>query len=95
MEKFYFVHLGEQEIGILNFNPQAGMISNIGVEVSKRGQGYGRQIMLFALKQLQTANCEQAKLRVHVENQPAIKLYKSLGFKVSERRKLLIYENGT
>ncbi len=95
LEKFYFVNRGEQEIGVLNYNPQAGMISNIGVDVTERGQGYGRQIMLFGLKQLQTANCEQAKLRVHVENQPAIRLYESLGFKVSKRRKLLIYETGT
>ena len=93
LEKFYFASLNKHEIGILNFSPKAGRISNVGVDLARRGQGYGRQIMLFALRQLKAADCKQARLRVHIENKPAINLYKSLGFEVSERRKLLIYEN--
>jgi GNAT superfamily N-acetyltransferase len=93
METFYFVSEGEREIGILNFSPTAGRISNIGVDPLKRGQGHGRQIMLFGLQQLKTAGCSQAKLGVHVDNKPALHLYTSLGFKVTERRKLLIWEN--
>lgn len=93
LEKFYFASLNKHEIGILNFSPKAGRISNVGIDPARRGQGYGRQIMLFALKQLQAGDCKQARLRVHIENKPAINLYKSLGFEVSERRKLLIYEN--
>jgi ribosomal protein S18 acetylase RimI-like enzyme len=93
MEKFYFANANKHEIGILNFSPKAGRISNVGVEPSNRGQGHGRKIMLFGLQQLKAANCKQAHLRVHVDNKPALNLYKSLGFKVNERRKLLIWEN--
>ena len=92
LEKFYFVNKDERGVGILNFSLKAGRISNIGVDPSKRGQGIGRQIMMFGLKQLKEADCKQAKLRVHIDNKPALNLYKSLGFKVAERRKFLIWE---
>jgi len=92
LEKFYFVNRDEHEVGILNFSPKAGRISNIGVDPSQRGQGIGRQTMMFGLKQLKAARCSRAKLRVHVDNKPALNLYKSLGFKVAERREFLIWE---
>ena len=92
LEKFYFVNKDDHGVGILNFSPKAGRISNIGVDPSKRGQGIGRQIMMFGLKQLKKPGCSQAKLRVHVDNKPALNLYKSLGFKVAERRRFLIWE---
>jgi ribosomal protein S18 acetylase RimI-like enzyme len=95
METFYFVNEGAQEIGILNFNPSVGRISNIGVDPGKRRQGYGRQIMLFGLHQLKEAGCQQAKLGVRVENKPALHLYESLGFTVAEHRKLLVWESKT
>jgi len=93
MEKFYFANANKHEIGILNFSPKAGRISNVGVKPPRRGQGHGRKIMLFGLKQLKAADCKQAKLRVHVDNKPALSLYKSLGFEVSGRRKFLIWED--
>ena len=92
LEKFYFVNKDERGVGILNFSPKAGRISNIGVDPSKRGQGIGRQIMMFGLQQLKAADCSQVKLRVHVDNKPALNLYNSLGFKVAERRKFMIWE---
>ena len=92
-ETFYFAHENGREIGLLNFSPTAGRISNIGVDPGRRGQGYGRRIMLFGLHQLKAAGCPQARLRVHVENKPALKLYESLGFKVTRQLKLLIWEN--
>lgn len=91
-EKFCFANDNEHEIGILNFSLKAGRISNVGVDPARRGQGYGRRIMLFGLKQLKDADCKQAKLRVHVDNKPALELYKSLGFEVAERRRFLIWD---
>jgi ribosomal protein S18 acetylase RimI-like enzyme len=93
MEKFYFANVNKHEIGILNFSPGAGRISNVGVEPSSRGQGHGRKIMLFGLQQLKGAGCKQARLKVHVDNRPALGLYKSLGFEVSGRRTFLIWED--
>ena len=92
LEKFYFVNRNKHEIGILNFNPKVGRISNIGVNPPERGKGYGRQIMLFGLKQLKATKCKQAILRVHIDNKPALNLYNSLGFNISEKRKFLIWE---
>jgi ribosomal protein S18 acetylase RimI-like enzyme len=48
--------------------------------------------MQFALQQLKNSGCEQAYLRVHVENKPAIHLYESLGFEKAERYKTLIWK---
>jgi len=92
LEKFFFVNRDEHEVGILNFSPKAGRISNIGVDPSQRGQGIGRQTMMFGLNQLKADGCSRAKLRVHVDNKPALNLYKSLGFKAAERREFLIWE---
>ena len=91
-EKFYFAIKKQQPIGIINFNPTRGLISNIGVDIQQRGKGYGKQIMLFALAQLKESGCKQAYLRVHVKNTPAIHLYESLGFFKAERYKTLMWK---
>lgn len=90
-EKFCFVSKKEQPVGVLDFNPTKGLISNIGVDPQHRGKGYGRQIMLFGLGQLKKGGCAQAYLRVHVENKLAVHLYESLGFVKAERYKRLIW----
>lgn len=90
-EEFYFADVDGQTVGILNLNPSEGLISNIGVGPSQRGRGYGRQIMLFGLKTLKERGRERARLRVHVDNKPAVHLYESLGFDKSERYVTLIW----
>lgn len=92
MEKFYLANKNDETVGIVNFNPKTGLISNIGVDEKHRGKGYGRQIMLFALSQLKESSCRQARLRVHVENKPAIHLYKTLGFIEIGQYKTLIWK---
>lgn len=91
LEKFYFASKDQQTVGVLNINTSKGLISNIGVDPQQRGKGYGKQIMLFGLEQLKKSGCRQAYLRVHVENKPAIHLYKSLGFSKAERYKRIIW----
>ncbi len=90
-EKFYFANVNQKAVGILDFNPTKGLISNVGVDPQQRGKGYGRQIMLFALEQLKISGCKQTHLRVHVENKSAIHLYESLGFVKAERYKTLMW----
>jgi len=92
LEKFYFASKKQQTVGVLNINTSKGLISNIGVDPQQRGKGYGKQIMLFGLEQLKENGCKQAYLRVHVENKPAIHLYKSLGFVKAERYKRIIWQ---
>jgi ribosomal protein S18 acetylase RimI-like enzyme len=91
-ERFYFADKDQQTIGVLDFNPDRGLISNVGVDPQQRGKGYGRQIMQFALQQLKNSGCEQVYLRVHVENKPAIHLYESLGLVKAERYKTLMWK---
>ncbi len=91
-ERFYFADKDQQTIGVLDFNPNKGLVSNVGVDPRQRGRGYGRQIMLFALQQLRNSGCKEAYLRVHVENKPAINLYESLGFKKTEGFRTLVWE---
>jgi ribosomal protein S18 acetylase RimI-like enzyme len=92
-ERFYYADKDQQTIGVLDFNPDRGLISNVGVDPQQRRKGYGRQIMLFALQELKNSGCEQAYLRVHVENKSAIRLYEALGFEKAERYKTLIWKS--
>jgi len=90
-ESFFFARKEGAAVGIINFSINEGVISNIGVHPQHRGKGYGRQIMLFGLARLREGGCEQARLRVHVKNEPAIRLYESLGFIKADRYKTLIW----
>lgn len=89
--EFYFAEKDGKTIGIINLNPTEGLISNIGVDPAQRGKGFGRQIMLFGLKTLKESGHKRARLRVHVDNKPAVHLYESLGFDKSERYVTLIW----
>jgi len=90
-EEFFIAYKDEQPVGILNLNTVKGLVSNVAVDHNERGKGYGRQLMVFGLQELKKKGCEQAYLRVHVENKPAILLYESLGFTKAERYKRLIW----
>jgi len=91
MERFYFANKNQQTIGVISFNTSNGLISNIGVDPKQRGKGYGKQMMLFGLQELKEKSCEQAYLRVHFENKPALRLYEALGFVKAERYIRLIW----
>ncbi|MCW3980852.1 MAG: GNAT family N-acetyltransferase [Candidatus Bathyarchaeota archaeon] len=92
-EKLYFVTRGETTIGILDIHGTNGWIGNMAVDPLSRRQGYGKQILTFALNQLTTRGCRKAGLRVHVNNKPACQLYDSLGFKKTARFKRLLWWN--
>lgn len=90
-EKIFFANKDQRIVGVVQFNPSRGLISNVGVDSEQRGKGYGRQIAQFALGQLKNSGCKQAYLRVHVENKAAIHVYESLGFSIAERYKTLMW----
>ena len=90
-ERLYYAREDGETVGILDLNLNEGAISNIGVAPRHRGKGYGRQIMLFALRTLKEEGLEKAGLRVHVDNKPAIHLYENLGFGVKEQNSTLIW----
>ncbi len=91
IEDFYFIKEGEKTVGIVNFDPRTGRISNVGISPKYRRQGYGEQAVRFALNKLLQNNVKQAYLRVHVKNKAAINLYKKIGFLPETRIKTLIW----
>ena len=56
-------------------------IDDLLVKRSHQGKGYGRQILLWALENIQSGN---VILHVAKWNQRAIKLYKSAGFEITK-----------
>lgn len=50
-----------------------------------RGRGYGRRVLLSALKWARAQGAERAWLQVEEDNEAALKLYRSLGFQKAYR----------
>jgi hypothetical protein len=58
-----------------------GAIQNLGVVAGHRGQGLGRQLMQRALEGFRAAGLPGAYLEVTAQNEPAVRLYRRLGFR--------------
>lgn len=52
----------------------------VATDLARRGQGYGRRVVLSALKWAKLRGAKQAWLQVEADNETAISLYRSLGF---------------
>jgi ribosomal protein S18 acetylase RimI-like enzyme len=63
-----------------------GAIQNVGIVAAHRCRGLGRALVLQALHGFRLAGLGRAFLEVTAENDPAVRLYHSLGFR---RRKTL------
>ncbi len=62
-----------------------GCLTSIAVREDKRGKGFGKKLLEFALKESKAAS---VYLEVMKTNEPAIALYNSCGFeKIGERKK--------
>ena len=59
----------------------SGAVQNIGVCRLHRGAGLGRALLLKSLSGFQANGIQRVALEVTAENDPAVKLYQSLGFK--------------
>jgi len=76
-------------IGVWN-NKRTVYNSGTGIVPNCRRQGISRKIFDFILPILREDNIEQYLLEVISENEPAVRLYQSLGFEIS--RRLLVYK---
>ncbi|WP_321344033.1 GNAT family N-acetyltransferase [uncultured Draconibacterium sp.] len=57
-------------------------VAEMMVEKSKQGQGIGKKLLTFFLKETDSKKFERAFIRVWVENEAAVGLYKKMGFDV-------------
>jgi GNAT superfamily N-acetyltransferase len=60
-------------------NDLAGLFE-MATETSRRGQGFGRRVLLSALKWAQARGARTAWLQVEADNERALGLYRSMGF---------------
>ena len=57
-----------------------GEITNVAISERYRGNGYSKPMLEALLKKGEELGCNEYTLEVRVSNEPAIRLYKSLGF---------------
>ncbi len=62
-------------------------INNVAVHPDYRGRGYGELAMRYVLERLRENRVHFVSLEVRVSNQPAISLYRKLGFTILGVRK--------
>jgi ribosomal protein S18 acetylase RimI-like enzyme len=63
----------------MTFDGRRIYLHHFTIKTSYRGKGWGRKLALRSLEVARRIGCP-VKLEVHRENEPAIELYKSLGF---------------
>lgn len=68
-------------------------IYSLGVAQSFRGNKLAQELMLLAMKELESLGFKRSLLEVRTDNQGAISLYKSLGFSVTKKLKAF-YRDG-
>lgn len=62
----------------------SGAIQNVGIVPEHRGRGLGRALVQAALRGFHDCGLTQISLEVTAANQPAVELYRSLGFQVTK-----------
>lgn len=64
----------------IELNTSTGGIYGLGVLPEYRGNGYGRELLLFAIEKLKESKAGEIMLQVAAGNDKALNLYKSCGF---------------
>ena len=71
-----------------------GHITNVAVHPQKRGRGYGAMVLSAMMQAAVDVGVTYMTLEVRVSNEPALGLYKKLGFKKAGLRKKYYEDNG-
>jgi len=79
----FLAEWNQSVVGKVHIEIQHGVggIYGLGVLPEYRGQGFGREILMKAVKKLREKQAQQILLQVAVKNKNALKLYQSCGFK--------------
>ncbi len=87
--RFYVLRQGEELLGYIGANNICDevYITNVAVNESCRGKGYGKTLVNHLVKQSENENAYFVTLEVRERNESAIALYESCGFKQVGRRK--------
>ena len=64
--------------------PDSGAIQNVGIVPEHRGRGLGRALVQTALRGFRESGLMHISLEVTAANEPAVRLYQSLGFQVTK-----------
>ncbi|MCI0334710.1 MAG: GNAT family N-acetyltransferase [Planctomycetes bacterium] len=93
-ENWFIVRAGDADVGILLLadHPQAGHweLMYMGLVPEARGHGWGRQVTQFAQWLAGRANVERIVLAVDAVNDPALRMYRSTGFEIWDRRTVYV-----
>lgn len=65
-------------------NPEKAYLFDFAIDADLQGHGFGRQFLKIIAETLQEKDFKKISLTVDVENEPAIKLYRHMGFKPME-----------
>lgn len=63
-------------------NPKEGWVAQLGVVKEHRRKGVGKALLLSSLLWLQGQGCSTVRINAMADNQPALELYKELGFRI-------------
>lgn len=72
---------------------EQAQISTIGVRRDKQSQGFGQQLLSYAMKIAEQSGVEVMSLEVRQSNQHAIALYQKNGFQIQSIRKNYYQDN--
>ncbi len=87
--RFYVIRDNENLLGYIGANNICNevYITNVAVNSSCRGKGYGKNLVNHLIKQSEAENAFFITLEVRKSNENAIKLYEKCGFKLIGERK--------
>lgn len=77
--------LGDEALCVLEEKPDGMILENVAVRPSAQGQGFGRQLILFAEKEARSRGHEVLRLYTNAKMAANIGLYESLGFRETRR----------
>ena len=73
---------------------EAGYVAEVAVAPTHRREGRARRLLAATFDRLRAEGCSRVRLTVHPENDPARRLYESLGFE-EEYREAEYYADGS